>query len=60
MKLSGMLYNIARTVGRTASKVNDVETLLSGNPKKIAKRAGRKVVYKHANKTAEKINKKLF
>jgi hypothetical protein len=59
-KLSGMLYNISRLAGKTASTITDVETVLSGNPEKIIKRAGRKTIYKHTNKTARKINRNLF
>lgn len=45
-KISSGLYDVARTIGRLASKINDVETFLSGDPKKIVKRAVNKKIAK--------------
>lgn len=59
-KLTGLLYDISRTAGKTATRMNDVNTILSGNPKKIAKRFARKAVNKTLFKTANKVSNKLF
>jgi hypothetical protein len=58
-KPSSVLYNLARKVGKTASKMNDIETLLTLNPSKIVKRIARKTTYKATNSVARKINKNL-
>lgn len=49
------LYAISHASGKTASIINDVTTLASGDPKKIAKRITRKAV----NQTAREINKRI-
>lgn len=54
MKLSRSLYKIARKIGKAATISNDIETLLSGDPKKIAKRAARKATWKTSNKLTRK------
>lgn len=59
MKLSKVLYNITRTTGKYASLANDIETIMTGDPKKIAKRMQRKATYKVTSKIARKINNKL-
>lgn len=59
-KLTGFLYDVSRAAGKTASRMNDINTILSGNPKKIAKRFARKAVNKTAFKAANKVNNKLF
>lgn len=51
------LYDISRTTGKAASKLNTVKTIMSGDPEKIAKHLTRKAVYKTSNKVARKINK---
>lgn len=48
-KLSSVFYNATRRTGKIASKLNDIETLLTFNPKKIAKRAVKKNTRKSAN-----------
>lgn len=58
-KLTNMLYNTSRNINKIASTVNDIETLLTGNPKKIVKRAKRKTVGKTLNKINRSIIKKL-
>jgi hypothetical protein len=55
-----MLYGISRATGKAATRMNDVETILSGNPKKIVKRFAKKAINKTAFKTANKISNKLF
>lgn len=59
-KLTGLMYDISRAAGKTATRMNDVNTLMSGNPKKIAKHFARKAVNKTVFKTANKISNKLF
>jgi hypothetical protein len=59
MSLVGKLYNASRTLGDAASKLYDVETLLSGNPEKIIKRNIRKTVSKHFAKVSRRINRKI-
>jgi hypothetical protein len=59
-RLTGLMYNISRTTGRAAAKMRDIDTILSGNPKKIAKRFARKTINKMAFKTANKVSNKLF
>jgi hypothetical protein len=59
-KVTGMLYGISRATGKAATRMNDVETILSGNPKKIVKRFAKKAINKTAFKTANKISNKLF
>lgn len=57
MSLTGMLYKASRMLGKTASTINDVKTLATGDPEKIAKRIIRKQVSKESNKIARDINK---
>lgn len=58
-KKSTTLYGIARAINKIASFVNDVETVATGDTKKIAKRAKRKVAGKAMNKVNREIMKKL-
>lgn len=58
-KLSKMFYDTSRSINKIASTVNDIETLFTGNPKKIIKRAKRKTVGKTLNKINRSIIKKL-
>lgn len=58
-RLSKVFYDTSRTINKIASTVNDVETLLTGNPKKIVKRAKRKIIGKTLNKINRSIIKKL-
>lgn len=62
MKLRNLLYTTARKMEQTANILGDVEVLVSGSPKKMAKRfsnkAKNKVIYKTANKVSNKITKK--
>lgn len=60
MRLSSWLYKAARGFGKAASRVGDVETIMTGDPKKIAKRAARKAVNKTVNQAARAVNKKFF
>lgn len=53
------LYKISRTVGKTASNLNTVKTILSGDPKKIAKHIARKEIYKTGNKLTKKVSGKI-
>lgn len=38
-RISSLFYRSSRSLGRTASELNDVETLLSGNPEKNYKKS---------------------
>lgn len=58
-KKSSYLYKASRKIGKAASVLNDIETLATGDPEKIAKRAVRKNVYKSANKGARKVSNKI-
>lgn len=62
MSLKNNLYSISRILNKTAGILNDIETIATGNPKKIAKRAinksKNKLIYKTANKISRKTNKK--
>lgn len=58
-KLTSELYKLSRSINKTASTLNDIETLASGNPKKIMKRAKRKTVRKTLNKISRKIINKI-
>ncbi len=49
-KTRGILYRIAKLLG-------DVSAVSSGSPKKIAKRAGRRIVGKAAGKAIRKLFK---
>ena len=59
MKLSSYFYKLARKIGKAAVITNDIETLFSGDPKKIAKRAARKATWKANNKITKKITDKI-
>jgi hypothetical protein len=54
MKLSKHFYKAARKLGKVGSIFNDIETLMTGDPKKIAKRAVRKHSWKASNKATRK------
>lgn len=58
------LYKLSRKIGKAATMVNDVKTLASGDPKRIAKRLTNKQTYKAshggANKLARKITENLW
>lgn len=58
-KLAKNLYACSRKLGKLASAINDLETLASGNPKKIIKRAKRKKVGKTLNKINKEIMRKI-
>ena len=59
MKLSSKLYSIAKQFGKSASIVNDIETLLTGDKDKMTKRVKRKVAYKAERKLMNFINRKI-
>lgn len=54
MKISRLFFSIARVAGKIGSTLLDVETILSRDPKKIAKRMYNKKVYKTGNKISRK------
>lgn len=60
MRISSLLYKATRSLGKAASRANDIETLMTGDPKKIAKRAARKAANKSVYGIAGKITKRLF
>lgn len=49
------INKLRRTLYRTASILGDVNALASGNPKKIAKRLGRKITGRISGKTIRRI-----
>jgi hypothetical protein len=53
------LYKASRICGKSASTMNTVKTVLSGDPQKIAKHFARKAVYKEGHKLSNKIAKKI-
>ena len=57
--LSNALYKIGRKTGKIATTLNDVDALLSGDPKKIVKRVARKEIYKASNKITKNISNKF-
>lgn len=59
MGLSKYFYNSTRKTGKIASVLYDIETLLTLNPKKIAKRFVRKKIWKLSMKTTRKLTNKL-
>lgn len=59
IKISKTLYRIARKIGKAAVIANDVETLMTLDPKKIAKRAARKAIWKTNNKITRSMTKKI-
>lgn len=58
-KLTNNLYTCSRKLGKLASAINDLETLASGDPKKIIKRAKKKKAGKVLNKVNRKIINKI-
>lgn len=58
-KLSSKLYKASRSISKAASVLNDIETLASGDPKKVIRRAKRKKTGKILNKINRKIINKL-
>ena len=56
-KKSTSIYKAARKLNKSASIVNDVETVLSGDVKKIAKRAKNKFLGKVAGKALRNLLK---
>ena len=59
MKLNSFLYKASRSIGKAASVITDVETLLTFDPRKITNRIIRKNVNKAGYKVVRKINKKF-
>lgn len=61
MKLRNFLYNTSKKMDKISNWLGDIESISSGNPKKIAKhfvnKAKRKTIYKTANKISRKITK---
>jgi hypothetical protein len=53
------LYKASRICGKSASTMNTVKTVLSGDPKKIAKHVARKAIYKEGGKLTNKIARKI-
>ena len=53
------LYNISRKLSKVATTINDIKTISTGDPSKIAKRYAKKKVNKASNKIARNINKHL-
>lgn len=60
IKVSPKLYKTSRKIGKIASVTNDIETLLSGDIKKICKRIKNKAVNKMFYKMKNNMNKFIF
>lgn len=62
MKIRSFLYDTADKMQKVAGIIGDVETLLSGNPKKIVRRIGNKsknkIIYRTANNISRKVTKR--
>lgn len=62
MNVRKKLYTISGKINQVANIMGDIEALVSGSPKKIAKRASNKtknkVIYGTANKISKKVTKK--
>lgn len=60
MKLRTMLYNASRSLSKASSILGDIETIATGDPKKISKRfinkTKNKVIYKTTRKISRKTN----
>lgn len=59
-KPSSFFYKAARKIGKTATTLNNIETLLTGNPKKIAKRAVRYKTTQQSHGAVNKLLRKIF
>lgn len=59
MSLSGMLYKASRALGKTASTINDIKTIATGDPEKIAKRFVKKEINKAGNKVIRDITRRI-
>lgn len=59
MKISRLLYNLTRKLGKASSIANDLETISTGDCNKIVKRFARKSIFKKSNKIAKIINSKI-
>lgn len=54
-----ILYKISRSSGKAASNINTIRTILSGDPKKIAKHIARKSIYRSGSKLTKKVGNKI-
>jgi hypothetical protein len=58
-EIAGLFYKLGRQSGKAASTLNDIDVLLSGDPKRIAKRFARKEINKIGNKITRDISRKI-
>lgn len=60
MSIKNSLYDLSRILNKSASIINDIETLASGDTRRITRRvkskAKNKLVYGAANKVSKKLN----
>ena len=60
MSIKNSLYDLSRILNKSASIINDIETLASGDTRRIKRRvkskAKNKLVYGTANKISKKLN----
>ena len=60
MSIKNSLYDLSRILNKSASIINDIETLASGDTRRIKRRvkskAKNKLVYGVANKVSKKLN----
>jgi len=57
--IATILYEASRALSKTATTINDVKTLATGDPEKIAKRFVKKEINKTGNSIIRKITNKL-
>lgn len=53
------LYKTSHAMGKAASSLNTVRTIMSGDPEKIVKHVARKQVYKTGNRITKKVSGKI-
>lgn len=58
-KMVNELYKTSRKIGKIATKMNDLETIINGHPEKVLKRMAKRKVRKTANKKMTKILNKI-
>jgi len=54
-RVSGIFYRVARSCGRIASALYDIEVIASGKPKRIAKRFVGKRIRRSVSKALNKL-----
>ena len=64
MSIKNSLYDLSRILNKSASIINDIETLTSGDTRRIKRRvkskAKNKLVYGVENKVSKKLNNNYY